>query len=30
MRQRIATWLAISIGIVVIILAIIFAIIQQV
>lgn len=29
MRQRAATWLAVSIGVVVIILAVIFAIIQQ-
>jgi hypothetical protein len=30
MRQKIATWLAISIGIVVLILAVIFALVQQV
>ena len=29
MRQRAATWLAISIGLVVIIMAIIFAVLQQ-
>jgi uncharacterized membrane protein YidH (DUF202 family) len=29
MRQRAATWLAISIGLIVIIIAIIFAIVQQ-
>ena len=29
MRQRAATWLAISIGVVVIILAVIFAVLQQ-
>ena len=29
MRQRAATWLAISIGVVVLILAIIFAVLQQ-
>ena len=30
MRQKIATWLAISIGIIVILLALIFALVQQV
>ena len=29
MRQRAATWLAISIGVVVLLLAVIFAVIQQ-
>jgi hypothetical protein len=29
MRQRVATWLAISIGVVVILLAVIFAVLQQ-
>jgi hypothetical protein len=29
MRQRVATWLAISIGVVVVLLAFIFAILQQ-
>lgn len=29
MRQRLATWLAISIGVIVVILAIIFAVLQQ-